>query len=134
MCDPVTAIAATSAAISIGQQVLSYQGQQTAYSQNVKAAYSNYAYQTQQIGEQKSELDQKLSERRFDAAITQAQAEGKVVNSASASGLGPSSLVHALNTTDFGLSREQTVQDINDRNARNQLLNEQQGARIDFRN
>lgn len=131
MCDPVS-IAVISTSLAVGSQVLQYSGQQKAYDANVTAANMNFANQNQTINTEKAQLDAKLGERHFDEAITQAKSEGQVVNSASASGLAPSSLVHALNASDFGLARTSSVENINDANARQQLMNEQQGARIDW--
>lgn len=129
MCDPVS-IAAISGGMAIGQQVLQYKGQQQAYDANKTAANLNYAQRLTTIGEQRAQLDEKQSQTKFDEAITAAKSEGSVINSASSMGLAPSSLVHALNTTDFGLGQTSSVETINDRNARLQLGNEATGAEI----
>lgn len=129
MCNPI-ALAAVAGGMQIGQQVLQYQGQQQAYAANKTAANLNYANRITTIGEQKAQLDEKQSQTKFDEAIQAAKSEGSVINSASTMGLAPSSLVHALNTTDFGLGQTSSVEDINDRNARLQLGNEATGAEI----
>ena len=130
MCNPAIAIGAATAALSIGQSVTQYAGQNAAAKQNEQIANLNYANQEQTIAQKAVQLDQEKSERTFDSAISSIQSQGAIANSASDQGLGASSIVQAINAGQFGIGRQDSVADINDQNARQQLGNESAGADI----
>lgn len=129
MCDPIS-IGAVTAALSVGQAVLSYEGQRQAYNVNEDAANLNYAQEINVNEQKRVQLDAERSEKAFDTAITAAQAEGRIAASASERGLGSSSIIQAINADMFGIGRQASVEGLNDQNARNQLALERGGAEI----
>lgn len=130
MCDPITATAVATAALSVGQAVATHVGTNQAYHANEKAANYNYANDLTTLEQKRVELDQNRSENAFDTAIATAKEQGRIAASASDQGLGAVSIVGALNAGMFGIGRNAEVEDINDSNARLQLAQERTGADI----
>lgn len=85
---------------------------------NARLAFANTA---ETINKQAAQIDAQQSENIFDNAVKSQQTQSSIVASASDSGVGPSSLAHALNAADFADDRQATLQDINSQNERQQL-------------
>lgn len=129
MCAPI-AIAAATAALSVGSAVVQHIGTNQAYQANKLAANFNYANDLQNLGQKRVELDQERSENAFDTAIATAKEQGRIAASATDQGLAPTSIVQQLNASMSGIGRQAGVEDTNDQNARIQLAQEATGADI----
>lgn len=125
MCAPAL-IAAVPALLSLGQSAAGGAGAAGPTKTNARLAY---AATSETINKQAAQIDAQQSENIFDNAVKSQQAQSSIVASASDSGVGPASLSHALNATDFGTSRDATLQDINSQNMRLQLGDELTAAK-----
>jgi hypothetical protein len=130
MCNPLLALAAPPAVLGVGQAVASYAGQKQAYASNATAANLNFARQSDIINQKATQLNQERSEKAFDTAIVAARSRGRINAALSDRGLAPGSIVTQLNADMFGLGRQVSMEEANDRNARAQLGNELAGAEV----
>lgn len=130
MCDPISIAAGATLLLGVGDAVMTHVGTNQAYHANELAANLNYAHESDILGQKAMQLDQEKSETAEDTAIATAQAQGAIAASASEQGLGAPSIAQALHADMFGIGRQQSIADLNDANARAQLANERQGAKI----
>ena len=129
MCDPLT-IAAATAALSVGQTVMTHIGTNQAFQANKRAAHLDYANRFNVTEQQRQQLDAERSEKAFDTAIASIQSEGRISASASDLGLSSGNILSTINADMFGLGRQDSIDALNDQNARNQISNERRGAEI----
>jgi len=127
MCDPVTAIAASTFALSAGEAVSSFVGQNALSKANEKAANYNFAREQEAIGRQDSQLQAEHSNKVFDTQIAELKARGAIAASASDLGASSSSVASMVNASMFGSGRQATDEAINFRNTRNEFT----GAKVD---
>ena len=133
MCDPMT-IGAATMALSAASSVMGHVGTNQAYAANEDAANLTFARDTDALNRQKTQLDREGSERALDTAIASLAAQGEISASASSSGLSSSSLIRSVNTEMFGIGRQATAEDINDRGQRVELANRRTDADLNRQN
>lgn len=127
MCDPVSLAAAATFALSAGEAVSSFVGQNALSKANKTAANYNYARDQEAIGRQDSQLQGEHSEKVFDTQIAELKSQGSIAASASDLGASGSSLASMVNASMFGIGRQATDENINFRNTRNEFT----GAKTD---
>lgn len=129
MCDPVT-IGAITLALSSAQAVATHVGTNQAYAANEDAANLTFARETDALNRQQTQLDKERSESVLDTAISTLQAQGAIAASASSSGLSSGSLIRSINTSMFGIGRNATAEEINDRSRRQELATSRTDAEL----
>lgn len=129
MCDPVS-IGIATATLGTLSSISEYVGQNQAAKSNQEAANYNFAREREAIGKQGVQLDRENSEAAFDTAITTAGERGRIVASASESGLAPASISQQLNASMFGIGRNRTVEETNFTARRNSLADSRVDAAI----
>lgn len=111
MCGPVAVVAAM-AVLAIASSVASYVGQKEQAESNVHFANMDKANRFNVREQQRTEQDQQSAENRLQIAVQAAQAQGRIVNSASV-GLGPQTTKAYMNASAVATGRATGLEALN---------------------